>query len=128
MKQAKKVQKYLKDNDLPRSNGLDDVELYTLQLKKKPSTKTNVRNLENISMSNPTGESDDKPNQLETSDMSEEVVIAEGEGNVANKEYDSEPFEKQEKTEGDKVLSYEELDEIERRVLLRRKYEDYFGG
>lgn len=128
MKQAKKVQKYLKDNDLPRSNGLDDVELYTLQLKKKPSTKTNVRNLENISMSNPTGESDDKPKQLETSDMSEEVVIAEGEGNVANKEYDSEPFEKQEKTEGDKVLSYEELDEMERRVLLRRKYEDYFGG
>lgn len=103
MRDGKKAQKYLKEKGLEKTRGLDDVEMYTLGLEKKPLTKTNIKNLENISVTKPTEKT--KPREIpEKTDT----------GNTPFNVRDTER----------KNVFLEDMPEEERRKMLRAKYEN----
>ena len=103
MRDGKKAQKYLKEKGLEKTRGLDDVEMYTLGLEKKPLTKTNIKNLENISVTKPTENT--IPRKIPEKTETEKAPF-----NVKDTER--------------KNVFLEDIPEEERRMMLRAKYEN----
>lgn len=103
MKDGKKAQKYLKEMNIEKTHGLDDVEIYTLGLEKKPFNKTNIKNLENISVTKPTENT--IPRKIPEKTETEKAPF-----NVKDTER--------------KNVFLEDMPEEERRMMLRAKYEN----
>ena len=73
LRHSKLVQKYLRENGITRNHGLDDVEKYLLEIKKHPGTKTNIRNIENITLA---ADITTLPDSLDSANQDAEINIA----------------------------------------------------